>query len=248
MLLLSTALLSACGVKKEVHQKALDTLATCQGELQAARKLAAQRAARINELETETNNERSAKEALQKAGKATEKELEELRKQREAAEKRLTAYRALQEKFRKLADTGKLKVDFRNGQMVLKLPSGVLFPSGQAKLSDTGKTALGEILSILLEFRDRRFMVAGHTDNVPIKSRHFRNNWALSTARAVSVVEFMIDAGFDPTQVAATGYGEFDPVAPNDSEDGKQLNRRIEIILVPDLSELPNLASEPAAS
>src|SRR5690606_11026132 len=144
--------------------------------------------------------------------------------------------RQLRERFAKLVDTGKLDVAFRNGQMVLKLPSGILFASGKAVLSKDGQAALSEVLGILSEFKDRRFMVAGHTDTDPIRSRSFKNNWELSSSRAMSVVQFMIEAGFDPKNLAAAGYCEFDPVAPTDTEENKQLNRRIEIVLVPDLS------------
>jgi chemotaxis protein MotB len=172
---------------------------------------------------------------------ATETELAELRKQKEAAEKRIAAYKALQDKFRALVDTGKLQVVFRNGQMTLKLPSGILFPSGSAKLSKDGEKALSEVVNILMQFKDRRFVVAGHTDNLPIKSAEFPNNWYLSTARANSVVQFMIKQQFPAKSLAAAGYGEFDPVAANDKEEGREQNRRIEIILVPNLEELPSL-------
>jgi chemotaxis protein MotB len=175
---------------------------------------------------------------------ATEAELQELRRQKEAAEKRIAAYKALQDKFRALVDTGKLQVAFRNGQMTLKLPSGILFPSGSAELSKGGQTALSDVINILMQFKDRRFVVAGHTDNQPIKTREFPNNWYLSTARANSVVQFMIAQGFPAKNLAAAGYGEFDPVAPNDNDAGREQNRRIEIILVPNLEELPSLTGD----
>lgn len=174
---------------------------------------------------------------------ATEKELAELRRQQAAAEKRIAAYKALQDKFRALVDTGKLQVVFRNGQMTLKLPSGILFPSGSADLSKGGQAALADVVKILLDFRERRFVVAGHTDDQPIQTAQFKNNWYLSTARANSVVQFMIKQAFPPEHLAAAGYGEFDPVAPNKTEAGREQNRRIEIILVPDLAELPSLVS-----
>src|SRR5690606_10778419 len=131
------------------------------------------------------------------------------------------------QRFRALVDTGKLTVAFRNGQMVLELPSEVLFASGEAKLRSAGETALAEVLDVLGPFKDRRFLIAGHTDNVRIRSRVFKNNWYLSTARAVSVVEFMIEAGFEAKNLAAAGHGEFDPVAPNDTAENRQRNRRI---------------------
>src|SRR5882672_9169978 len=166
---------------------------------------------------------------------ATTAELQELRRQKEAAEKRIAAYKALQDKFRALVDTGKLQVVFRNGQMTLKLPSGILFPSGSADLSKGGQQALTEVTGVLMQFKDRRFLVAGHTDNQPIKTAAFHNNWYLSTARANSVVQHMIKEGFPAKNLAAAGYAEFDPVAPNTSEPGREQNRRIEIILVPNL-------------
>jgi chemotaxis protein MotB len=250
-LLLLTA---ACGVKKETHQKALDELTAAQAELSETRsqrdRLSQENdelAKRLGITRTEKGASDERAEKLAKDMQATEAELLELRKQREAAEKRLAAFRELKQRFAKLVDTGKLKVAFRKGQMVLELPSGILFASGSADLSAAGKTSLSEVLNILLEFKDRRFMIAGHTDTDPIKSRKFKSNWDLSNARALSVVQFMIGAGFPPTSVAAAGYGEFDPVAPNDKEENKQLNRRIEIILVPDLSELPSM-TEPDPS
>lgn len=227
----------ACGVNKEVHQKALDDLTATQAELDATRK-------ERDGLKEQLGMSEGERGQLAKNQAASEAELAELRKQREASEKRLAAFRELKKRFAKLVDTGKLQVAFRNGQMVLKLPSGILFPSGQAELTKPGQEALTEVTTILLEFKDRRFVIAGHTDTDPIKSRKFKSNWDLSTARALSVVQFMVSAGFPSTSLAAAGYGEFDPVAANDTEENKQLNRRIEIMLVPDLSELPNLTGQ----
>jgi chemotaxis protein MotB len=255
-ILLAGVLFLGCGVNKATHQKVLDELTATQSELDETRaerdgllgdrdKLASDKDALSSELSDKSKAEREASARAAKLAadmQATEAELLELRKQREAAEKRLAAFRELTEKFRSLVDTGKLKVSFRSGQMVLELPSGVLFSSGQAKLSKGGEAALQEILDVLNEFKDRRFLIAGHTDNIPVKSRKFKNNWLLSTARAVSVVTYMTDkSGFAAANLAAAGYGEFAPVADNSTEDGRAKNRRIEIILVPDLSELPGL-------
>lgn len=250
---LIAALAVGCGVKKEVHQKALDDLAATQQRLGETERDRDDKALQLAQLETELgklqaqrDNLSEAERAAQERMAATEQELTELRKQRDAAEERLAAFRKLYDRFRALVDTGKLQVDFRNGQMVLKLPSEVLFSSGRADLSKQGGQALTEVLDILVEFKDRRFLVAGHTDNQPLRGGRFGNNWALSTARALSVLEYMVKAGFDSKNLGAAGYGEWDPVAPNDTAENRQLNRRIEIILVPDLSELPNLTVNPA--
>jgi len=261
-LILTTAsvilLLAGCGVKKEVHQRALNRITDLEGQLADEREEGTDKDHRIKNLETDLETTTADRDQTAAVGKtreeelkrvrgekeATEAELVELRRQRDAAEKRIAAFRTLQDRFRQLVDTGRLDVAFRSGQMVLKLPSGVLFPSGSADLSEGGMTALTEILSVLNEFKSRRFVVAGHTDNLPIKSHKFKNNWYLSTARALSVVEFMIKAGFPAKNLAGAGYGEFDPVAPNDTEKNRELNRRIEIILVPNLEELPSLTGE----
>jgi chemotaxis protein MotB len=129
--------------------------------------------------------------------------------------------------------------------MRLKLPSNVLFPSGNADLSEKGQKTLARVTKLLLELKDKRFVVAGYTDNVPIATEQFKNNWYLSTARAVTVVEFMIAQGFPAEQLGAAGYADVDPVASNKSKKGRQKNRRIEIIVVPDLSDLPKLAKQP---
>jgi len=249
-LLISTTTVSC--VKQSTYDKALDENKRLQGELADAQKKQADTEKtlgdKIKELDSQLGNlDETTKNKEAELGKVqgekaeTEKELAELRRQKEAAEKRIAAYKALQDKFRALVDTGKLQVVFRNGQMTIKLPSGILFPSGSADLSKGGQGALADVVKILLEFKDRRFMVAGHTDDQPIKTREFPNNWYLSTARANSVVQFMIKQGFPSKALGAAGYGEFDPVADNKTEPGREQNRRIEIILVPNLEELPSL-------
>jgi chemotaxis protein MotB len=259
-------LLAGCLVKKSTHQKALDENARLAQELATSRQQQADTEKtlgdKIKELESQLGmldetarskeselgkirGEKAATESelgkVRGQKEATEKELAELRRQKEAAEKRIAQYKALQEKFRALVDTGKLQVVFRNGQMTLKLPSGILFPSGSDELSKSGQAALGEVVKVLMQFKDRRFVVAGHTDNQPIRTAKFRNNWYLSTARANSVVQYMIKERFPAKNLAAAGYGEFDPVARNDTDASRELNRRIEIILVPNLEELPSL-------
>ncbi len=253
-LALVLALSGGCLVKKSTHQKALDHISELEGRIANLEKEEADRKERIRLLDEELARARGDIETREQdltkvrgEKEATVAELEELRKQRDAQEQRLAAYRDLQNKFRALVDSGKLEIGFRNGQMVVKLPSSILFASGASELSPAGQTALGDVTRVLVEFKDRRFLIAGHTDNVPIKTRQFRNNWVLSTARAVSVLEFMIANGMPASSVAAAGYADQDPVAANDSEPNKELNRRIEIILVPNLSELPSLTDPTTA-
>ena len=147
-----------------------------------------------------------------------------------------------------MIDAGKIQVVIRQGRMIVKLPAEILFASGSADLSKEGQPALAEVAAVLKQFPDRRFMVAGHTDNVPIGPSRFKDNWELSTARSVTVTEFLISVGMKPNHLVAAGYGEFDPVRSNTSDGGRKENRRIEIVLLPNLAEIPQLPVEPAAS
>src|SRR6187401_3793989 len=123
---------AGCGIKKETHQKVLDELTATQGELEATRKERDRLKTENDALADKLGLSDKERGKLVKDREATEAELAELRKQREAAEKRLAAFRDLKQRFAKLVDTGKLKVAFRKGQMVLELPSGILFASGSA--------------------------------------------------------------------------------------------------------------------
>lgn len=173
---------------------------------------------------------------------ASKAELEELRAEHAEAEKRLEAFKALTEKFRKMIDSGKLEVVLRHGRMVVKLPAGVLFESGSADLSKEGKDALREVAGVLRQVSDRRFMVAGHTDNVPVGAPSpFKNNLDLSTSRALIVAQHLIASGMNPARLVAAGYSEYEPVRENGSEAGRRENRRIEIVLMPNVTELPTM-------
>jgi chemotaxis protein MotB len=122
--------------------------------------------------------------------------------------------------------------------MVLQLPNDVLFDSGRAAVKQEGKATIQEVAAILKTIGDRQFQIAGHTDNEPIRSSSYPSNWYLSTSRAIKVVEILIDEGVDPKVLSACGYGEFDPVAPNDTAENKAKNRRIEIVIQPNVDEL----------
>jgi chemotaxis protein MotB len=173
---------------------------------------------------------------------ATKAELDELRQEHADADKRLAVFKALGERLRKMIDAGKLEVTVRRGRMIVKLPAEVLFASGSAQLAPEGQTPLREVAAALRQFSDRRFMIAGHTDNVPIGPSNFKSNWELSTARAVTVTEFLASVGMNPSRLVAAGYSEYDPIRPNTSEAGRSENRRIEIVLLPNVEEISGLA------
>jgi chemotaxis protein MotB len=178
---------------------------------------------------------------------ATHAELADLRQQRAETEKRLAAFRQVTSKLQKMIDTGKLNVVIRGGRMVVKLPAEVLFPPGKAQLSPAGEGALTEVAAVLKEFTDRKWMIAGHTDTTPVTESAYKNNRELSTARALTVTEFLTKAGMKPNTLVSAGYAEFDPVANNGSAAGRRENRRIEIVLLPNVEELPRLLDKASA-
>jgi chemotaxis protein MotB len=167
--------------------------------------------------------------------------LEELRKAQAAADARTALYKQLIQKFKKLTDAGQLRIELRDGRMILQLPNDVLFDSGKADIKQDGQRALGQVGGVLKTLNGRKFQVAGHTDNVPIDRAKFASNWELSTARAVAVVRYLVTQGVTSESLSAAGYGEFAPLVANDTTEHKAKNRRIEISLVPAMDELVNL-------
>jgi chemotaxis protein MotB len=165
--------------------------------------------------------------------------LAELEKRRAEAESRIAEFKNLLARFRSLIDSGKLKVKMVEGRMVVVLATDILFGSGSASLSKDGKVAVGEVGQVLATIPRRSFQVEGHTDNVPIASQQYPSNWELAAARAITVLKAMVDAGLPADRISAASFGDTRPVASNDSKETKAQNRRIEIIIVPDLSQLP---------
>ncbi len=169
---------------------------------------------------------------------ASQAEIKELQAQRARNEKRLEQFRALRRQLKEMISAGNIKVYQRRGRIMVALPSSVLFASGNADLSSAGKKALARVAKVLAKLMSRRFLIAGHTDNNPIKTRRFPDNWSLSSARATNVTRFLVQKGMAGDSLAAAGYGEFDPITANDSDTSRKTNRRIEIILVPNLENL----------
>ena len=167
---------------------------------------------------------------------ASKEELTALQAQRAEAEKRLAAIADIQKQFAKMIDTGQLKVTARRGSLVLSLPSEVLFPSGVAELSESGRMAVLEVGFTLKRLSERRFLVVGHTDDQPLKGSTYKDNWELSTARGLTVTRVLVQAGMNPKNLVAAGAGENDPVSKDRAK-----NRRIEIALLPAINELPPL-------
>ncbi len=190
----------------------------------------------VSALQTERGN-------LQDSLDETTRALEELRARERQAQARLETFRGMLERFRAMIASGRLRVRIARNRMVVELQENILFDSGEATLKAEGETALSEIAQVLATIPGREFQIAGHTDNVPIHSRRFPSNWELSTTRAVNVTRFLVEHGIDSTRVSAAGHAESAPVASNDTPEGRAQNRRIEIVLMRNLDELPDLSS-----
>jgi chemotaxis protein MotB len=178
---------------------------------------------------------------LMKNLSASKEELEQLRTLRAETEKRIAAIEDIQKQFARMIDTGALKVTARRGALSLSLPAEVLFPSGVAELSKDGELKVLEVGLTLKKFPDRRFLVVGHSDNQPLKSSTFKDNWDLSAARALTVTRFLVQAGMSPKNILPAGAGEHDPLLEKAAGKDLARNRRIEILLLPAINELPAL-------
>jgi chemotaxis protein MotB len=127
----------------------------------------------------------------------------------------------------------------RRGLVVRVLTDKVLFDSGQANLKPAGLPLLGEVANLLNVATNHAIAVEGHTDSVPISSAQYPSNWELSTARATTVVRYFISAGVDASRMSAAGYADLHPIASNATDRGRQLNRRVEIVLLRNTPEIP---------
>jgi chemotaxis protein MotB len=141
--------------------------------------------------------------------------------------------------------TDQLSVSIKDGSVYVSLQEKLLFKSGSDVVDPAGVAALKSLAVVLNSTNDINVLIEGHTDNVPIKTRLFKDNWDLSTARATSIVRILTkDNGFDPKRISASGRADFRPVKPNDTVDGRAGNRRTEVILSPDLNELYKLLNQ----
>jgi chemotaxis protein MotB len=135
------------------------------------------------------------------------------------------------------------------GVVYISLSDNMLYRSGSYEISDQAGSTLSKIAKIITDYKDYDVLIEGNTDNVPISKPNIRNNWDLSTLRASSVVQALQNNyGVDPKRLTAGGRGEYNPVATNDTPDGKTKNRRTEIIITPKLNQFMDLIDKGAAS
>jgi chemotaxis protein MotB len=241
--LLGLALMPACGYSEEEMQAKRDEIAQLQSKLASSEERGAALEAHLKELGVSNAqlNERLNIAGVEKS--ELSRALEELRAREKQQQERLRVFSQMVEKFKNMIDSGKLRVRVVRGRMVVELSENILFDSGKSDLKKEGQEALTEVASVLASIANRDFQIAGHTDDIPIKSAKFPSNWELSTARAVEVTRYLSTKGVDPGRLSAAGYAETQPVASNADAEGRKQNRRIEIVLMPNLDELPDLSS-----
>jgi chemotaxis protein MotB len=248
--------LAGCGVTQAEFNQRTTEAEKCQAELShtqvelgAATARLADRKRDVEQRDEQITTLEGNARTLAKNLSATEREMDALRRVHAQSEQRSELYRTLVARLRDAIGAGTLSVDVRKGKMLVHLGDAILFDPGQTALKTAGQAALRQVALALKEIPDRDFVVAGHTDNRPIKSSPFAGNWELSTARAVTVVRFLQAEGVDPRHLAAAGYSEFDELGDNDDNDGRARNRRIEIVVMPRIDELPSIdITEPAAT
>jgi chemotaxis protein MotB len=189
------------------------TLSQKESELRAARERLVELQALVDELSKSKRKLEAAKAEL---------------------EKKSGEYEQLATALRGEIQAGRIELMELRGRTTVKMKDKILFASGSATIGAEGREALKKVAQALRGLQGKAIRVEGHTDNVPTNSTGpFPTNWELSSARSLAVVRFLQESGVDPTRLSGVGFGEFQPIQQNDTPEGKSLNRRIEIILLP---------------
>ncbi len=234
---LALAALSACGVAEEKYNASV-------AEAGKYRKAYEDQSQKSKDLEAKLQDREAKLASLEQAKGAALSEAErqrllasQLAQQKQELEKKSSEYESLSKSLSSEIQAGRIQISELQGKMTVRLAEKVLFPSGSATLNKEGKATLAKVADAFKDLKNRIVRVEGHTDNVPIKSVKFPSNWELSAARAIAVVRFLQENGVDPSKLAAAGYGEYQPIASNDSPEGRSQNRRIEISLAAPVGE-----------
>lgn len=239
-ILIPFILISTGCVSASKHKELQDENDRNAAALMAAEDRISELNKRLGIADSEKTKLESQRTQLESSVSEMRQALDEMKKRRAEAEKRLAQFKELTAKFSKLINSGKLNVKMVNGRMVVALSTDILFPSGSAKLSKEGVAAIQEVTQVLVDLEGRQYQIEGHTDNVPIKrSELYPSNWELASARAMTVVKTMLDAGMPTDRISGAAYADAQPVASNKTPEGRAQNRRISIVIVPDLSGLP---------
>jgi len=174
---------------------------------------------------------------FQKGRRSDQQKIEELSQQLDELNQ---AKKTLEDTLRKEIKDRQVKLEMMERGLVITIVGDVLFDSGKAKIRSESFPILDKIASVLKEnVPELNVGIEGHTDNQPIKFSGWKSNWELSTARALSVLHYLVeDKNISPERISAVGYGEYRPVASNITKEGRQLNRRVEIVILPQVTKI----------
>jgi len=251
--------LAACGYSQEEWDQKVRENSALMQQVSAQEKTSAKCAADYATANQELDG---LKRKFQERGVSLDNLTQDLEQQKQAnAEYRQRAeqleqvrqrFELLREKLKKLTELG-LKVQVRDNRMLIQLPGSVLFDSGKDTLKPSGLEILGQVATVLRSDADlsqREFQVAGHTDSKPLTSSPYKDNWGLSAMRARSVLAYLTaptdkgqGGGLERSHWSAAGYADTDPVAGNDTDEGREQNRRVELVVLPNVEEMLNLNS-----
>lgn len=217
-------------------EQQLQDLQAQRSALEGQRNSLQQQKTSLEQQKTSLEQDKAALERDQAQLRAQNEALESQRSQLLSASKQSQAqYDALVADLNQEVQKGQLQVRRYKDMLTVDVAEQLFFDSGRAALKETGKEVLKKVADAMKSYEDKAIRIVGHTDNVPITKglqKVFPSNWELSAARATTVVRFLQDSGIAPERLIATGRAEYAPVAPNDSPEGRQKNRRIEITLI----------------
>ena len=272
LIAVSALVLCSCGSKKELVA-CQETNKSLNESLQAAKEDLAAKNARITSLEEQQRGLqqmlKAAEDKYDKLQAALDKSLTNASQNNVSIEKLVDQINESNQYIRHLVEV-KSKSDSLNmvltnnltrsltkeemkevdvqvlkGVVYISLADNMLYKSGSYEINARAAETLSKIAKIIKDYKDYDVLIEGNTDNVPIKKTNIRNNWDLSTLRASSVVQALQnDYGVDPKRLTAGGRGEYNPIASNDTEIGKQRNRRTQIIITPKLDEFMDLIGQ----
>lgn len=237
---------SGCMVMKDTYMKKVseaDELSkNLAAEQQKNKDLTAENTGLKKQLATvtsekeELNNVLNAKsDDLSKKIAALRAENEELKKTKEKVQQVSKTYESMLKKMESEVAQGQVTITELKGKLTVKMVDAILFDSGQSEVKKQGQEVLEKVVDVLKDVKDKVIRVEGHTDNVQIHgslTKKYPTNWELSAARATNVTRLLQKLGIDPEMLSTAAYGEYRPVAPNDTKEGRAKNRRIEIVLV----------------
>lgn len=220
------------GQMKALEQKFAETRAAAD----AAEKEKTELESSLAHSDAERRALRKRVDELSELNQELSRSTEKLAAAKEALEKKSSEYENLARSLKEEIKTGKIELSELKGRMVVKMKDKILFSSGSTRLNKEGQEALEKVAQALKDVQGKLIRVEGHTDNVPVPAdakTEFDSNWELSTTRALVVVKLLQEQGVPPTMLSALGYGEYQPIASNQTAEGRSLNRRIEIVLAP---------------